>query len=322
MAELEESVKSKILGSNTGGEKKPEAEGEDEVSVVLSQRRRRNIEKLKGLDLENVVLEAQRDNIRLRGEVTGGVNMGETDEEKKLKAAKELEETAKRVELQKALYATCIESGGDPTTCAQVVAGIIPTPTATTMVSPQPTSITELVTALKALDDLRGSDRGLTDLKQSFDKLADEIKRGGDRQPLDPVAFAKQQAEQIKATYDAMVTIGIIKEPVATTAEGKPLEVVQEENRHAEKMEELKTEKFYKEQLGATLAELPEKIGRGLGGQIIERGESKSGSSLEFITCQEEGCGAKIFITPETGNRVECPKCGTSYTRRETAETE
>ncbi len=67
-----------------------------------------------------------------------------------------------------------------------MVAGLMPSPT--TMIAPPPTSVTDLGDALKKLDDLRGSDKGLVELKANFDRLADEFWGNTNRQPLDPVA--------------------------------------------------------------------------------------------------------------------------------------
>ena len=125
----------------------------------------------------------------------GGVAM--TEEERQ---EQELKDKTERIEQAKALYVSCIEAGGDPTRCAQMVAGLIPSQAG--MAAPQATSITDLVNALKTLDELRGSDKGVAELRQGFDNLAKEIRDGNaNRQPLDPVSFAKQQAEQIRATY-------------------------------------------------------------------------------------------------------------------------
>jgi len=245
----------------------------------------------------------------------GGATLEDIAQERKLRVEAELKEKVERIEQTKALYTSCIDAGGDPKRCAEMVAGLIPT-SAATAAAPPATSITELVQALKALDDLRGSDRGVGELKTSIDNLVESFKQGTtNRTPFDPVAFAREQAQQLKATYDAMKELGLIKDPVTTTTEGKSLEVVKEENRHEEKMEEVKYERKYKEDITRIASDIPEKIGRGLGSHISE-GEGSGdggGGGLEFITCTEEGCGTKIYITPETGNQITCPKCGMIY---------
>jgi len=95
-----------------------------------------------------------------------------------------------------------------------------------------------------------------------------------------------------------------------------------EDHRHAEKMEELKTEKEYKEGLVGNIADLTESIGMGAGREMLKGGAvgyqgnpgaQGSPGALETFTCGK--CGTKIHITPETKTRVQCPKCGEVYTR-------
>lgn len=283
-----------------------EADTQDAKDILRAQARRRKAEE-----------EARAREAEARLRQTGGLAMTEEErrEEERRKAEEELKTKTERIEQAKALYTSCIEAGGDPKRCADMVAGLIPSPT--TAAAPPATSITELVTALKALDDLRGSDRGLGELKQSFEKLAEEIRRGNttDRQPLDPIAFAKQQAGAVAAWHKAIQELT----PPPVTSTGEPLEVVQERHRHEEKMEEVKADKAYKEKLGETMANLPESIGRGLGRQIIEGEESKGGGGggLDSIVCE---CGNKIHITPGA-DRVTCGKCGTIYSRTGEVET-
>lgn len=249
----------------------------------------------------------------------GGTTMAEEGKTEEEKAAEELKAKTERIDQAKALYNSCIEAGGEPKQCAEMVAGLMPTPT--TAGAPPATSITELVSALKALDELRGERGG--ELKEVLEKLAAKVEAVGNRPPADPVAMAQQQAQAIKSTYDALTTLGIIKEPVVTTSDGKSLEVVKEEHRHDEKMEEIHADREYKKDLTEIASEIPERVGRGIGGQFSEEEGSSGGGGgeLEYITCQEEGCGAKIYITPTTGSQVTCPKCSTVYSRKGTVET-
>ena len=95
--------------------------------------------------------------------------------------------------------------------------------------------------------------------------------------------------------------------------------------RHEERMEELKTEREYKEGLVDGIAGLSENIGMGAGREMLKGGSVGSQGNpgaLETHTCGK--CGTKIHITPETKTRVQCPKCGEVYTREITppAETE
>ncbi|GAI77681.1 unnamed protein product, partial [marine sediment metagenome] len=137
----------------------------------------------------------------------------------------------------------------------------------------------------------------------------DELAKGGGGgkveipRPLSPMEYAKQQVEYI----EALKALGLIKEPVVTGPSGEPLEVVKEKNRHAEKMQEIRDEGDYKRSLADTVADLPERLGRGIAGQFTEEAEGRggsSGSSLEYITCDD--CKIRFPIPPNAGNQVVC----------------
>jgi len=227
-----------------------------------------------------------------------------------------LKEKAEVIEQAKALYCSCIDAGGDPKRCADMVAGLIPTQPGAS--SPPVTSITELIHALTELDALRGSNTVLGELKTSFDNLANEIRQGGGKgnQPLDPVAFAKQQAE---ALVEWKKAIDQITPPPSGT--GDSLEVVKEQNRHDEKMEEIKDEKEYKESITEIAAEIPERIGKGIASRVEKEKGSDDGGGLDHMLCTEKGCGTKIFYTPES-KTITCPKCSMVYEREEKSEGE
>jgi len=234
-------------------------------------------------------------------------------------------EKVERIEQAKALYVSCIDAGGDPKRCADMVAGLIPSSPGVS--APPATSVTELIDALVKLDGLRGANAGMAELKASFDNLAAEMRRGGSNQqvPLDPVAFAEQQAKALVAWRKAIQEV--IPQPEAR-GDGKNLEVVKEENRHSEKMEEIKVDRDYKGDLTAIAGDIPERIGQGLADHWGKGGGGGSGAGagagggarLESLICTEKGCGAKIYLTPETGEQVTCPKCGMIYQKRQTVE--
>jgi len=240
-------------------------------------------------------------------------------------AEETLRERAEVIEQAKALYCSCIDAGGDPKRCADMVAGLIPSQPGAS--SPPATSVTELIDALVKLDNLRGSNKGLEDLKTSFDNLAAEMRKGPPNQqpPLDPVAYAEQQAKALVAWQKAIREV--IPTTTPTSGDGKDLEVVREENRHSEKMEEIKSDRDYKEDIASIAAEIPERIGQGIadrygkggGGDGGGRGRG-GGGSLSSITCTKKGCGTKIYITPETGDEIVCPECGMIYQKTVTAE--
>jgi len=141
--------------------------------------------------------------------------------------------------------------------------------------------------------------------------------------PIDPITFAKQQAEAVAAWHEAIQAI--IPKPGPVSDKGEPIEVVKERNRHDEKMEEIKGDLTYKRSLTDIATEIPERIGRGIAGRFAEEEESgarssgassSSSSGLEYIICAEETCGFKIQVPPNAGKEIECPKCGAVYTKQ------
>lgn len=167
--------------------------------------------------------------------------------------------------------------------------------------------------ALQSVDSIvkprsPGDSSGVEALRADMKTLRDEL-----RIATDPVESAKR----VKGMYDTFTSLGLIPE----SNEGTSLEQTRETHRYNERMEELKTDRSYKEKLGDAISELPERVGRGLAGQIMEGAEA-SGSSGEvaYIICTEEGCGTKIPITPGAP-QATCPKCGTIYSATGTVET-
>lgn len=285
-----------------------EADTQDAKDILRAQTRRRVAEE-----------EARAREAEARLRQSGGTPMTEEqrEEAERQKAEQELREKTERIAQAKALYTSCIEAGGDPKRCADMVAGLIPSP-ATTAAAPPATSVTELIHALTELDQLRG-DRG-GELKEVLEKLTTKVEALGNRPPADPIAMAQQQAQAISSTYEALKTLGIIKEPEVRTEGGESLDVVRERNRHEERMADIKTERDYKEKLGETVANLPEEIGRGMASRFTEEAGGGGGSSSEGVSYLEcEDCHSKIYVTPGT-KQITCPKCHAIYTAEETAE--
>lgn len=153
-----------------------------------------------------------------------------------------------------------------------------------------------------------GDSSSIEALRADLKTLKDELTVA-----TDPVESAKR----VKGMYDTFTSLGLIPE----RAEGASLEVTKENHRHQEKIEEIQTDRAYKEKLGEVISELPERIGRGLAGQIMEGEETEGGKgSLDYIICSEEGCGTKIPIT-SGASQATCPKCGTIYSATGSVET-
>ena len=120
-----------------------------------------------------------------------------------------------------------------------------------------------------------------------------------------------EQAPLKEQVAEAKALLGDLGLSIGTS--GESLEVIREKHQHDEKMEGLKTDKDYKERLTTIASSLPERIGRGMASQIGEGEGGSSGGSLETILCE---CGFRIPVTPETGEQITCPKCGSIFTKK------
>lgn len=295
------------------------------LEEIFEEREERAAKRYSAAELEKMAIESENETARLRGEPPrhkyyGGEGM--TDEER----AKKEEDEAKQVEQKAKLMASAkslIDSGMEPAQVGQMLLGLPITgqpgsPTVTQgMTLKDVKEIIDMTTEKKEASELRV-------LIASLDKKIDDFVKGGGGKgasvPIDTATFAKQQADSVIAWHKALQEI-TPKAPPASVA-GEPLVVVQEKNRHEEKMEEIKVEREYKESISTTLGEIPERIGYGYAARVREEGEGSSGDSggLEYIMCTNEGCNTKIYITPDTGDQVTCPKCQMVYQRRQTAE--
>ena len=117
----------------------------------------------------------------------------------------------------------------------------------------------------------------------------------------------------------------IILEP--KPAEGEPLDVVRERNRHAEKMETIKTERDFKQKLGEAVEEIPVNLGKGWASENASRRRQDSQppsstekGSVSSFPCKK--CGATIFVPPDIPEQIKCSKCGQVYQSQETPEPE
>ncbi|MDP2729121.1 MAG: hypothetical protein Q8O55_01405 [Dehalococcoidales bacterium] len=110
----------------------------------------------------------------------------------------------------------------------------------------------------------------------------------------------------------------IFLEPRENPDKTDSIEVVKEKNRHAEEMQRLDTEKVYKASVAKTLADIPEKIGRGIAGHMADEGEELEAVSKTFETehfkCETTECGRE-FEVEKGATRIQCPFCQSVYTR-------
>lgn len=291
------------------------------IDEIFEEREERAARRYSVAEMEKMALEAENEASRLRGEPPvhkyGGNGM---DEDKK-------KEEAEKRQLLMGQAKALIEQGMNPEQVGRLLLALpgtsgVPAATQVTqgMTLSDVKDIMEMVTGNRETSELRS-------MIASLGKQVDELVKGGrangkPAQPIDPVTFAIQQADAVTAWSKALQEI--TPKSVQPAATGEPLEIVKEKNRHNEKMEEIKTDKDYKERITDIAAEIPERIGHGIGGQFVERGEDvgDSGGGLESITCGEDGCGTTIYITPETGPQVICPKCKAIYQRGNTVQGE
>ena len=132
------------------------------------------------------------------------------------------------------------------------------------------------------------------------------------RLATDPVESAKR----VKELYTTYQGLGLIQ----TGGGEESLDSLKEKHRHMERMDELQTERTYKESIATSLGDVVERAGRGFAHQMLEEGggaEEPGGAALEYFACTHklEGgqlCGARILMPPGA-TEYTCPKCNTIY---------
>ena len=172
------------------------------------------------------------------------------------------------------------------------------------------------------VDMVRGAGAADPQITATLNQLSETVKGlkpVGATAPPDPVAMIKAQSAAITEMVNSLVEAGLVVRP-GNSKEGKSIEELKETNRHDEKMEELKTDKDYKSSIAETLADIPVNIGKGIAKQARESHgpPAKGQNKLESFPCGK--CGAKILVTPETGETITCGNCGQVYKRGEEKE--
>ncbi len=133
---------------------------------------------------------------------------------------------------------------------------------------------------------------------------------------LNPIETLKR-AKAIKEDLEAS---GFVSPSLPGGSPENNVEFVKEKNRHEEEMKKADADREYKLGLVGNLSNLEETIGKGIGHDIRERAKSRSQSGpsesdgFEHLKCAD--CGTNITITPKTGERVPCPKCGAIWSRK------
>jgi len=219
-----------------------------------------------------------------------------------------------------------LSQGVDPKIVGQILlsstANVGPNPL---IVSPsgggqQGMTMADVLAILDRLEARKGDGNGeITRITAALDKLTERVERitEDDRagryrsvEPIDPATNVKQQVELFKSMGEAMEQFGYVK--VSNQSAGENIESLKEKNRHDEELERLKTEREYKEKIGNTLAELPERIGKGISSQLMGVEEEANTGGLPTYPCT---CGHKIVIPPGAPETLTCGKCGAVYSK-------
>jgi hypothetical protein len=151
------------------------------------------------------------------------------------------------------------------------------------------------------------------ELLKAIDDKMDRIRTEAGRPRQDyasPADALKQQIDLLKTAREMATEMGWARQEAVAT--GEPIDIVREKNRHAEKMEEVKVEAAHKERIGNIIAEIPERIGKGISSQLMGEEETPETGGLPTYPCT---CGHKIVIPPGAPESITCSKCGAVYSK-------
>lgn len=273
---------------------------------------------------------------RMRRQREGGrVETKEKPEDTEKRRNDELfRQRAEAMENAKDLYASCINAGGSPKFCADMVANL--TETRREASGPPATSITELVSALHMLDEMRGSNKGDSETKDLLKQLVDIRQKESDANikalQASIESLAKKVAETgtgngykprkpriLKADGTPLVTLEEDDVYFLPHGDEKPtVEETREKNRHDEELARIANEKEYKESIAVSVSDaagaLVTFVGEGAT-DIIGKRKDGAPAKKQDVVMQEFECGnchKKFAIVPGTP-RFQCPECGQPY---------
>ncbi len=180
-------------------------------------------------------------------------------------------------------------------------------------------TINDIKTIVDMVKGSGGLDPQVAEVIRSLKEKVDSLKPAGNNAPVNPIDAAMTGVKAINDLVNSFVEAGLVVRP-GNGHEGESIDEIREKNRHDERMVELDNDKDYKSNMADIASQIPERIGRGLAADMRHRGGQGGGKGgvLDSFPCEK--CGAKILVTPETGNRVKCGNCGMVYERGETSE--
>jgi len=180
---------------------------------------------------------------------------------------------------------------------------------------PQGITFADMMSFAKMMQENNKVDLTLTAL---LTKLSDKI------EAVEKIAAARPAAQPERKTAfiikadntleEVPLDRPILLEPKASAIDGKPIEVVKEENRHSEEIERLKNDKDHKKNLSDALGSISKNIGRGLAAQALgeEEGNAPEAGAVAKTAEQEQfrcdQCGTE-FMIPADALTITCPNC-------------
>jgi len=218
-----------------------------------------------------------------------------------------------------------LEKGVDPSVVAQYImgSGAPQVPINLGGGGQQGITITDVMSLMDHMDKSRGGSSELDRILERLTSKVEAIENRGGNNKAEPATHYLIQDGEVKE-FHGNAPIVIQPRPAASTVGGDPLDVVQEKNRHEEKMEDIRGTKEYHNKITEIAGDAFENIGRGLASQVMEDAEAGNGgegAKLEYFVCPEEDCGTRIPVTSET-QQITCPKCHGIYSRKPEASEE
>ncbi len=173
-------------------------------------------------------------------------------------------------------------------------------------------SFTDMKELFKMGQESNKTDSTLTDILKKLTDKIDTVERiAASRPPAEKrTAFIVGQDGSLQ---EVPLDRPILLQTKPIDAGVKTIEMLKEENRHAEEIQRLSIDKEHKNSIAQTLASIPEKIGKGLASQVMEDGGgeetvaiSSGRTEMESFQCPE--CKTEFSI-PAGALQITCPNC-------------